>query len=220
MKKDETYRHKGLRKQLVNELRSKGITDEAVLEAIGKVKRHLFLNTAFEEWAYKDTAFPIESGQTISQPYTVAVQSSLLEVKKNDRILEIGTGSGYQACVLEELGANVYSLERDEVLYKTATKRLKSLGYLRTRTFLRDGFRGLPDRAPFDKIIVTAAAPNLPQTLLDQLKIGGILVIPVDEGDCQTMKRILRVAEDKFEAEAHGRFSFVPFLEGIRTNHK
>jgi protein-L-isoaspartate(D-aspartate) O-methyltransferase len=216
----DTYRHKGLRKQLVESLRDKGITDELVLEAIGKVPRHLFLNTAFEEWAYRDVAFPIESDQTISQPYTVAVQSSLLEVKKGHKILEIGTGSGYQACILHELGAKVFTLERDELLYKRTSKKLMDMGYGQIRTYLKDGFEGLPRYAPYDGIIVTAAAPNIPDELLQQLAIGGVMVIPVGKGDVQDMKRIRRIDENTFEDDTHGQFRFVPFLGGINKTDK
>ena len=216
----DTYRHQGLRKQLVQGLKDKGISDKAVLEAIGKVPRHLFLNTAFDEWAYRDVAFPIESDQTISQPYTVAVQSALLEVKKGDKILEIGTGSGYQACILYELGARVFTLERDELLYKRTSKKLLEMGYGQIRTYLKDGFEGLPRYAPYDGIIVTAAAPEIPDKLLQQLSIGGIMVVPVGKGDVQEMKRIRRVDETHFEDDTHGQFRFVPFLEGINKSDK
>lgn len=211
----DNYRHKGLRRQLVNDLRKKGIEDEAVLEAIGKVPRHSFLNTAFEEWAYRDVAFPIESGQTISQPLTVAIQTSLLEVKRGDKVLEIGTGSGYQACILAEMGAVVFTLERDELLYRTTSEKLNAMGYTGIRTYLKDGFEGLPRHAPYDKIVVTAAAPSIPKTLLEQLRIGGCLVVPVGKGDIQKMKRITRVEEDDYDQEDFGNFRFVPFLKGI-----
>ncbi|MDX1685195.1 MAG: protein-L-isoaspartate(D-aspartate) O-methyltransferase [Saprospiraceae bacterium] len=212
----DTYRHKGLRKQLVDGLKSKGIDDEAVLQAIGKVPRHCFLNSAFDEWAYRDVAFPIESGQTISQPLTVAIQTSLLNVKKGDKVLEIGTGSGYQASVLVELGAKVFTLERDEHLYKTTSELLNKLGYTGIRTYLRDGFDGLPRHAPYDKILVTAAAPEIPDKLLEQLTIGGCMVIPVGKGDIQNMIRITRVDEDKYDKEDFGKFRFVPFVKGIK----
>ena len=169
MLKKDSYRHKGLRRQLVKGLRKKGIRDENVLAAIEKVPRHLFLNTAFEEWAYRDVAFPIESGQTISQPLTVAIQSSLLDVKKGNKILEIGTGSGYQACILHEMGAKVFSLERHLKLYHDTSEKLRKMGYGGIRTYHKDGFEGLPRHAPYDKIIVTAAAPNIPKSLMDQL---------------------------------------------------
>ena len=217
---NDSYRHKGLRRQLIKELKSKGIKDECVLEAMEKVPRHCFLNSAFEEWAYRDVAFPIESGQTISQPLTVAIQTSLLEIKKGDKVLEIGTGSGYQACVLAELGAKVFTLERDEVLYKETSKKLSQMGYTGIRTYLKDGFEGLPRHAPYQKIIVTAAAPRIPKTLLEQLDIKGCLVIPVGEGDIQVMKRITRFAENKYEEEVHGNFRFVPFLEGLNISGK
>lgn len=211
----DTYRHKGLRRQLVEELRQKGIEDENVLEAIGKVPRHWFLNTAFEEWAYRDVAFPIESDQTISQPLTVAIQSSILQVKKGQKVLEIGTGSGYQACVLIEMGAKVFSLERDELLHRTTSEKLKRMNYGQIRTYLKDGFEGLPRYAPYDKILVTAAAPAIPKVLLEQLKIGGVLVVPVGKGDVQKMKRITRLGENKFDQEDFGNFRFVPFLKGL-----
>lgn len=217
---NDSYRHKGLRRQLIKELRSKGIKDERVLEAMEKVPRHLFLNSAFDDWAYRDVAFPIESGQTISQPLTVAIQSSLLDVKNGDKVLEIGTGSGYQACVLAEMGAKVFSLERDELLFKLTSEKLKSMGYSGIRTYLKDGFKGLPRHAPYQKIIVTAAAPRIPKELLEQLDIGGYLVIPVGEGDIQEMRRIIRTGEDSYEEEHHGNFRFVPFLEGLNKSDR
>jgi len=211
----DSYRHKGLRRQLVQELRSKGVSDPAVLAAIEKVPRHLFLNSAFEEWAYRDVAFPIESGQTISQPLTVAIQSSLLQVKKGDKILEIGTGSGYQACVLHEMGAKVFTLERHDQLYRETSEKLRKMEYGAIRTYLKDGFEGLPRHAPYDKIIVTAAAPNIPQTLLEQMNKPGLMVIPVGQGTNQKMQLIFQSKEGKFKIQDHGDFSFVPFLTGI-----
>lgn len=212
---NDTYRHKGLRRQLVNELKEKGITDEEVLKAIGKVPRHCFLNSAFEEWAYRDVAFPIESDQTISQPLTVAIQSSLLEVKKGEKVLEIGTGSGYQACVLHEMGARVFSLERDELLHRTTNEKLKKMGYTGIRTYLKDGFEGLPRHAPYHKILVTAAAPSLPMKLLQQLAPEGFLVVPVGGGEVQIMKRITKTKEGQYVEEEFGNFRFVPFLGGL-----
>ena len=211
----DSYRHKGLRRQLVEDLRSKGIRDENVLKAIENIPRHLFLNSAFEEWAYRDVAFPIESGQTISQPLTVAIQSELLEIEKGQKVLEIGTGSGYQACVLQEMGAKVFSLERHARLYHDTSKKLRELGYGQIRTYLKDGFEGLPRHAPYDRIIVTAAAPEVPQTLLDQLASPGIMVIPVGKGDTQKMLVIRRNAEGKVSQEEAGLFRFVPFLGGV-----
>lgn len=200
---------------MVQELKQKGITDESVLAAIEKVPRHLFLNSAFEEWAYRDVAFPIESGQTISQPLTVAIQSSLLHIEKGDKVLEIGTGSGYQACVLHEMGAKVFTLERHDKLYRETSEKLRSMDYGGIRTYLKDGFEGLPRHAPYDKIIVTAAAPNIPQKLLDQLERPGLMVIPVGEGDHQKMQLIRQSADGTLSIQDHGDFSFVPFLSGI-----
>ncbi len=210
----DSYRHKGLRQKLVDEIRNKGIQDDRVLAAILAVPRHLFLDKAFEEWAYKDSAFPIECDQTISQPYTVAFQTELLRVDPKDKILEIGTGSGYQACVLSELGAKVYSIERQKSLFTHTSAHLKEIGYAAVRTFFGDGFKGLPMFAPFDKILVTAAAPEVPKALLEQLKIGGCLVIPVNKGTYQKMKRITRISESEYKEESFGDFRFVPMLGG------
>jgi protein-L-isoaspartate(D-aspartate) O-methyltransferase len=212
----DSYRHKGLRKQLVAEIRRKGICDENVLRAIGNVPRHLFLDSSFLKFAYEDKPFPIGSGQTISQPYTVAFQTALLQVKKRDKILEVGTGSGYQACVLIELGANVFSIERQKNLYTKTRQFLPTIGY-QTRMFFGDGYKGLPTYAPFDKIIVTAGAPYIPQPLLDQLKVGGILVIPVGD-DVQIMTTIIRESENNFKKEEHGSFRFVPLVSDKGTD--
>jgi len=209
---NDTYRHKGLRKQLVNTVKKKGITDEAILQAIENIPRHLFMDSSFLEFAYQDKAFPIGSGQTISQPFTVAFQTQLLEVKKGDKILEIGTGSGYQACVLVELGAKVFTIERQKKLYQKTKEFLPSMGY-RIKTFYGDGFIGLPTFQPFDKIIITAGAPFTPEKLLKQLKIGGIMVIPEGKGDIQIMKKIIRTSETTFDTQEHGNFRFVPLLE-------
>lgn len=211
---EDSFRYKGLRQRLVNEIRKKGITDERVLEAIGKVPRHLFMDKSFVNLAYKDQAFPIGEGQTISQPYTVAVQSSLLKVRPGEKVLEIGTGSGYQAAVLTEMGARVFSVERQSLLYHKTSRLLKSIGYRNIRLFLGDGYEGLPNFAPFDKIIVTAAVKNVPAALLLQLKTEGLLVVPLGEGS-QTMTRIKRLTEDDFEQETFGEFAFVPMLKGI-----
>ena len=170
----DSYRHKGLRKRLVDQLRQKGIRDEAVLTAIGAVPRHFFLDKAFEEHAYEDKPFPIGNQQTISQPYTVAYQSALLEVKKRDRILEIGTGSGYQAAILGAMGARVFTVERQEALFLKSRELLEQLGFANIRCFFRDGSKGLPEFAPYDKIIVTAGAPVVPQPLKEQLAVGGV----------------------------------------------
>src|SRR6201989_648819 len=182
----DNYREQGARKKLVDLLKGKGIEDEAVLKAIGKVPRHFFFDETFWNQAYKDIAFPIGEGQTISQPYTVAYQSQLLHIKKGDKVLEIGTGSGYQTCVLIELGAKVYTIERQEKLYERTIQVLPKMGY-KPKFFLGDGSRGLKDHAPFDKIIVTAGAPTVPDELLRQLKVGGILVIPVGDEESQKM---------------------------------
>ena len=211
----DTYRHKGLRRNLVNTLKEKGIKDERVLAAIATIPRHFFLEKAFEEWAYQDKPFPIGNQQTISQPFTVAYQTSLLEVKKRDKILEVGTGSGYQASILAVLGARVYTIERQEALYKKATQLLKQLKPGNIRTFLRDGYKGLPEFAPFDKILVTAGAESVPPELKKQLCIGGILVIPVGETDCQYMLRIQRKSEEEFEEQRLDSFRFVPLLKGL-----
>ncbi|MBP8725455.1 MAG: protein-L-isoaspartate(D-aspartate) O-methyltransferase [Saprospiraceae bacterium] len=210
----DTYRHKGLRAKLVDELRKKGISDERVLDAMLQVPRHLFFDKTFEPWAYKDNAFPIDCEQTISQPYTVAFQTSLLDVHPGDKILEIGLGSGYQACVLAAMGAKVYSLERHRPLYLSTTARLGQMGVRGVRTFYGDGFRGLPSFAPFDKILVTAAAPEIPKELVRQLREGGILVIPVTRGAFQQMIRLFKTSDGKWLEEQHGEFRFVPMLEG------
>ncbi|MBL7803020.1 MAG: protein-L-isoaspartate(D-aspartate) O-methyltransferase [Saprospiraceae bacterium] len=211
----DSYRHKGLRKKLVDQLRQRGIRDEAVLTAIGAVPRHFFLDKAFEEHAYEDKPFPIGNQQTISQPYTVAYQSALLEVKKRDRILEIGTGSGYQAAILGAMGARVFTVERQEALHLKSKELLEQLGFTNIRCFFRDGTKGLAEFAPYDKIIVTAGAPVVPQPLKEQLAVGGILVIPVGE-DVQYMYRITRVSETEFREEMLDAFRFVPFLEGVK----
>ena len=212
---EDTYRHKGLRKKLVEVLRSKGITDERVLDAINNIPRHYFLDTAFDEIAYEDRAFPIDEGQTISQPYTVAYQTQLLEVKPHEKVLEIGTGSAYQACVLAEMKANVYTIERQKKLFdfnKASFPFLKK--YLNIKFFFGDGFEGLPTYAPFDKVIITAAAPFIPPKLIEQLKTGGKMVIPVDEGEYQRMKRLTKNEDGTFEEEIFDAFSFVPMLGG------
>jgi protein-L-isoaspartate(D-aspartate) O-methyltransferase len=210
----DTYRHKGLRRKLVKELQGKGIEDVRILEAIGKIPRHFFLDRAFEEKAYKDIAFPIDSHQTISQPYTVAFQTFLLQVKPGDRILEIGTGSGYQACVLAELGAEVFTIERHENLYQKTRELLREMGYHSIHCYYGDGFLGIPSEAPFDKIIVTAAAPEIPQALLDQLRPHGLLVIPYGAGEVQKMLRIQKDHQGVLHRESFDDFSFVPMLKG------
>lgn len=207
----DSFKHKGMRKQLVETLKEKGIKDPLVLDAIGNVPRHFFLDSSFEELAYQDKAAPIAAGQTISHPFTVAFQTELLGLKKHDRVLEVGTGSGYQACVLTKLGVKVFSIERQRNLY-TATKAfLKEIGY-KIQCFYGDGYKGLPSYAPFEGIIVTAGAPFIPEDLLKQLKIGGRLVIPVDIEKGQIMTRVVRQSENEFTKEEFGNFSFVPML--------
>ncbi|WP_026711403.1 protein-L-isoaspartate(D-aspartate) O-methyltransferase [Flavobacterium filum] len=208
----DTEKHQGLRNQLVKLLSEKGITDKNVLEAIKKIPRHLFLDSGFEQFAYQDKAFPIGAGQTISQPYTVAFQSQLLEVKKDDKILEIGTGSGYQTAVLCTLGAKIYSVERQNELFKTTSLLLPKLGIRPKLLTFGDGYKGLPNYAPFDSIIVTAGAPIIPKPLMAQLKIGGRLVIPLGEKE-QIMTLLIRKNETQFEKHEFGEFRFVPLLE-------
>lgn len=214
----DTYRHKGLRKKLVETIRLKGIRDEKVLKAINALPRHFFLEKAFEEWAYADQAFPIGNEQTISQPYTVAFQTELLEIKKRDKILEVGTGSGYQAAILALLGARVHTIERQEALFHKTNALLEKLEVGNIRTYFRDGYKGLPEFAPFDKMIVTAGATNIPDALKEQLKIGGVLVIPVGDDQSQKMYRITKISAKEFKKEEFANFRFVPFLKG--TNRK
>ncbi len=215
MKKyEDTYRHKGLRKKLIEVLREKGITDEKVLSAINRIPRHFFLDSAFDEIAYEDRAFPISEGQTISQPYTVAYQTQLLQVKPNEKILEIGTGSVYQASVLSELGAKVFTIERQKGLFEKTRHFILKAQYPNLKFFYGDGFEGLPTFGPFDKVIITAAAPFIPPKLIQQLKTGGLMVIPVDEGQCQRMLRLTKKDDGTFTEEAFENFSFVPMLTG------
>ena len=208
----DTFKHKGLRKKLVEGIRKKGISDEGVLNAIETIPRHLFMNSSFLAFAYEDKPFPIGAGQTISQPFTVAFQTQLLQAKKTDKILEVGTGSGYQSCVLAEMGAKVFSIERQKVLYDKTKKFLPSIGYKDIKLFFGDGYKGLPSYAPFDKIIVTAGAPFIPEDLKEQLKVGGILVIPVGE-KIQTMITVTKISSTEYKQEEHGSFVFVPLLE-------
>lgn len=210
---NDTLRHKGMRKKLVEGLKIKGIRNQQILEAINTVPRHLFMESTFINFAYKDQAFPIGAGQTISQPYTVAFQTLLLEIKKNDKILEVGTGSGYQAAVLIELGAKVFTIERQKELYIKVQNFLPEIGY-NPAIFFGDGYIGLPNLAPFDKILVTAGATFIPAKLKNQLKIGGRLVIPVGNSKRQEMMVITRVSENEFKSEKHGGFVFVPLLKG------
>jgi protein-L-isoaspartate(D-aspartate) O-methyltransferase len=210
---NDTPRHQGLRKRLVDGLKIKGIRNDEVLGAIGRVPRHLFMESSFINFAYKDQAFPIGAGQTISQPYTVAFQTQLLNIQKNEKILEVGTGSGYQVAVLLEMGAKVFTIERQRELYLKVQKFLPSIGYS-PACFFGDGYKGLPNLAPFDKILVTAGAPSIPQDLKLQLKIGGSLIVPVGDNNRQEMYQITRVSEDDFTSKKHGGFVFVPMLKG------
>lgn len=211
---EDTYRHKGLRKKLVDTVKSKGITDERVLNAISNVPRHYFLDSAFDELAYEDRAFPIGEGQTISQPYTVAYQSQLLEIKPFTKVLEIGTGSAYQAVILAEMGAQVYTIERQKKLFDENKAFAFLKKYLSIKFFYGDGYEGLPTYAPFDRVIITAAAPGIPPKLIDQLKPGGMMVIPLGMGDVQRMTRITKLENGALKEEVFDNFSFVPMLEG------
>lgn len=208
----DTFKHKGMRQQLVDTLIKKGIKDKAVLNTIGKIPRHLFMDSGFIDHAYVDKAFPIAADQTISQPYTVAFQSELLQIKPGDKVLEIGTGSGYQCAVLIDLGAKVYSIERQQELFKKTSKFLPKIGYRAKKLIFGDGYKGLPKEAPFKSIIVTAGAPFVPMPLLSQLEIGGRLVIPVGD-DVQTMTLFIRKGPKEFEKHEFGEFRFVPMLE-------
>lgn len=211
---EDTYQHKGLRKQLVQQLRDKGISDENVLNAINNIPRHFFLDSAFDKIAYEDRAFPIGEGQTISQPYTVAYQTQLLNVKPNEKVLEIGTGSVYQASVLAEIGARVFTIERQKKLYDKHRNFIFRNKYPNIKFFYGDGFEGLPTYAPFDKVIITAAAPFIPPKLIDQMKTGGVMVIPLDEENVQRMLRITKLEDGSLKEEAFEQFSFVPMLQG------
>jgi protein-L-isoaspartate(D-aspartate) O-methyltransferase len=213
-KYEDSYRHKGLRKKLVEFIKNKGITDEKVLAAIENIPRHFFLDSAFDEVAYEDRAFPITSGQTISQPYTVAYQTQLLEIKPFLKVLEIGTGSAYQASVLAEMGAQVFTIERQKKIFEANKKFSYIKKYPNIKYFYGDGYEGLPTYAPFDRVLITAAAPEIPQTLIAQLKPGGMMVIPVGSGNLQTMKRITKNEDGTLKEEAFDLFSFVPMLGG------
>ncbi len=211
---EDSYRHKGLRKKLVEIIRAKGITDERLLHAINNIPRHFFLDSAFDEVAYEDRAFPIGEGQTISQPYTVAYQTQLLELRSFEKVLEIGTGSGYQATVLAEMGAQVYTIERQKKLFEENKKFSYLKKYHNIKFFYGDGYEGLPTYAPFDKIIITAAAPEIPKKLIDQLKPMGVMILPVGGNEVQRMMRITRLANEVMKEEVFDHFSFVPMLEG------
>jgi protein-L-isoaspartate(D-aspartate) O-methyltransferase len=208
---EDSFRHQGLRKQLIEQLAEKGIHNTRVLEAMNKIPRHLFLDNAFVNFAYQDKAFPIGAGQTISQPYTVAFQSQLLELKPYEKVLEVGTGSGYQAAVLSLLDADVYTIERQRELFLKTKKFLPELGY-NCRFVYGDGYKGLPKFAPFDKIIITCGAPFIPADLVAQLKVGGRMVAPIGDGDVQVMHLIEKIKETKTRITTHGEFLFVPML--------
>ena len=207
----DSFRHKGLRKQLVEQLSNKGIKDPKVLKTINTIPRHLFLDNAFVNFAYQDKAFPIGAGQTISQPYTVAFQTQLLQIKPYEKVLEVGTGSGYQAAVLCMLDADVYTIERQKTLFKKTKTFLATLGY-HCKCFYGDGYKGLPQFGPFDKIIITCGAPFIPEYLISQLKVGGKMVAPIGESDVQIMHLIEKIGEKETKITTHGNFSFVPML--------
>ncbi len=213
---NDGYREKGLRQQLVNELTQKGIKDKRVIDAIGKIPRHQFMDSAFVNFAYVDKAFPIGSGQTISQPFTVAIQTELLELTKGDKVLEIGTGSGYQTAVLIELGAKVYTIERQRELFLKTQQFLPKLGY-NPQFFYGDGYLGKPTYGPYDKILITAGAPDIPKLLIEQLKPGGFMVVPIGE-KTQSMMRYIKTNSGELLEENHGTFSFVPLLKGIAND--
>jgi len=214
---EDSYRHKGLRKKLVETVRSKGITDERVLKALESIPRHFFLDSAFDELAYDDRAFPIGEGQTISQPYTVAYQTQLLDTKPFQKVLEIGTGSAYQAVVLAEMAVQVYTIERQKKLFNDNKNFALLKKYPGIKFFYGDGYEGLPTFAPFDRILITAAAPEIPPKLIDQLKVGGMMVIPLGSGDVQQMMRITKLENGALKEEVFDRFSFVPMLEGRKS---
>ena len=215
---EDTYRHKGLRNVLVKLLREKGITDETVLGAINAVPRHFFLDSAFDKFAYEDRAFPIAEGQTISQPYTVAYQTQLLQLRKNDKVLEIGTGSAYQATVLAEMSVRVFTIERQKKLFEQTKSYIFKNKYPGIKFFYGDGFEGLPSFAPFDKVIITAAAPFIPPKLIEQMKTGGIMIIPLNnEAGVQVMLRITKNEDGSLKEESFEEFSFVPMVVGKRN---
>lgn len=216
---EDSYRHKGMRRRLLEALRDKGIQNERILEAIYRIPRHFFMEKAFVEWAYQDKPFPIGEGQTISQPYTVAYQTSLLNVETRQKVLEIGTGSGYQSSILAILGARVYTIERQEALYHKASHIFDVLNLKGIHSFFGDGMKGLLEYAPFDRILVTAGAKEVPKDLLEQLAVGGILVIPVGDEKQQEMFRIKRTATDHYEYELYDKFRFVPLLSGKKYMH-
>ena len=211
----DSFKHKGLRNKLVLDLKTKGIKDDSVLEAVKSVPRHLFMDSGFLDHAYQDKAFPIASGQTISQPFTVAFQTELLNVKKDHKILEIGTGSGYQAAILCHMGAKVYTIERIKELFRKTSVFLPSINYRPKKMIYRDGYLGYPEEAPYDSIIVTAGASEIPEKLINQLKIGGRMVIPVGE-EVQKMKLVTKFSESDYETKIFGDFQFVPMLKNTK----
>lgn len=208
----DTYKHKGMRKQLIDQLRQKGITDERVLTAFDAIPRHFFLDLVFEQQAYSNVAFQIGAGQTISHPYTVAFQTSILELKKGEKVLEIGTGSGFQTCILCSMGMKVFSIERQKELHIKAKKIIDHFRFT-PKLFFGDGYEGKETFAPFDKILVTCGAPFIPEKLVQQLKVGGMMVIPVGDLDSQEMHRITKISDSEYKEEVFGNFSFVPMLE-------
>jgi len=212
----DTYRHKGLRRALVEEIKEKGISSQRVLDAIYNVPRHFFMDSGFINFAYKDSAFPIGAGQTISQPYTVAFQSQLLDIQPHEKVLEIGTGSGYQTAVLMEMGAKVFTIERQKELYLKAKSLLEEMGY-HPHSFYGDGYLGMPSYGPYSKILITAGAPEIPQALVDQLAIGGKLVAPVGDRSSQIMTLLEKISDTETIITKHGNFIFVPLLKGTKS---
>lgn len=214
----DTYRHRGMRRQLIKTLREKGVNNEKLLKVMGDLPRHYFFDTGFDDWAYKDVAFPIGEEQTISQPFTVSYQTNLLDIQPEDKILEVGTGSGYQAAILHDMGARVYTIERHESLYRRTSELLRELGYIKIRTFLGDGYQGLPRYAPFDKILITAAPSEIPVELQNQLKVGGYLVSPVGaQNESQQMIRLIKT-EGEPVIERYDYFKFVPMVKGVNKS--
>lgn len=214
----DTYRHRGMRRQLIKTLREKGVNNEKLLKVMGDLPRHYFFDTGFDDWAYKDVAFPIGEEQTISQPFTVAYQTNLLDIQPQDKILEVGTGSGYQAAILHDMGARVYTIERHESLYRRTSELLRELGYIKIRTFLGDGYQGLPRYAPFDKILITAAPSEIPAELQNQLKVGGYLVSPVGaQNESQQMIRLIKTDGEPV-IERYDYFKFVPMVKGVNKS--
>ncbi len=209
----DTFRHKGLRRKLIDEIRLKGISEQKILDALERIPRHFFMDSGFVHLAYKDQAFPIGCNQTISQPFTVAFQTQLLELKRHEKVLEIGTGSGYQAAILLELGVKLFTIERHKELFLKTQELLKKMHY-KPNFFYGDGYEGLQAYAPFDKILITAAVPEIPKKLLEQLKIGGILVLPLGAGSNQTMTKLVKNSDKDYEITDHGQFVFVPMLKG------